>query len=177
MDMAVLQRIRQFFITSEIIPETISPAPPTTYEIRPLTIKQLKEVWKLNQRCFLNGENYPKSTLNYLLSASNTLSYRAVTAKDEMAGFVFVTVQEGTAHLTTIGIAPEHRRRGLAQMLINHLENALRQREISMISLEVRVSNLPAQNLYRQLDYAVMQRLIKYYSNGEDGFLMVKSLS
>lgn len=174
--MAVLQKLRQFFVASEIDSETIIPAPATAYEIRLLTNKQLREVWKLNQRCFTNGENYPKSTLNYLLSASNTLSYRAITAKDEMAGFIFVTVQDGTAHITTIGVAPEHRRRGLAQRLINHLENALRQRDISMISLEVRVNNFPAQNLYRQLDYAIMQRLVKYYSNGEDGFLMVKSL-
>lgn len=174
--MAVLQRIRQFFVASEVESELIIPAPITTYEICPLTIKQLKEAWKLNQRCFTNGENYPKSTLNYLLSASNTLSYRAVTPKDEMTGFIFVTVQDGTAHLTTVGVAPEHRRRGLAQMLINHLENALRQRDISIISLEVRVNNFAAQNLYRQLDYAIMQRLVKYYNNGEDGFLMVKSL-
>ena len=174
--MAVLQRIRQFFVASEVSPEAVVPASATTYEVRPLTDKQLKEVWKLNQRCFTNGEDYPKSTLSYLLSATNALSYRAVTPKDEMVGFIFVTVQDGTAHLTTVGVAPEHRRRGLAQMLINHLEDALRQREINMVCLEVRVNNFPAQNLYRQLDYAIMQRLIKYYNNGEDGFLMVKSL-
>lgn len=174
--MAVLQRIRQFFIAFEAESEVVIPAPATTYEIRPLTDKQLKEVWKLNQRCFTNGESYPKATLNYLLTVSNTLSYRAVTPMDEMAGFAFVTVQDGTAHLTTIGVSPEHRRRGIAQMLINHIEDALRKREISMISLEVRVSNFAAQNLYRQLDYAIMQRLDKYYTNGEDGFLMVKSL-
>lgn len=174
--MAVLQKIREFFVASEITSGEVIPAPATTYEIRPLTNNQLKEVWRLNQRCFTNGENYPKATLNYLLSAPNTLSYRVVTSKDEMTGFIFVTIQEGTAHLTTIGVSPEHRRRGLAQMLINHIEDALRIREISMISLEVRVSNFAAQNLYRQLDYAIMQRLDKYYNNGEDGFLMVKSL-
>lgn len=174
--MAVLQKIREFFVASEVSTEAVIPAPATTYEVRPLTNKQLKEVWKLNQRCFTNGENYPKTTLNYLLSAPNTLSYRTVTPTDEMVGFIFVTVQDGTAHLTTIGIAPEHRRRGLAQMLINHVESALRQREINMICLEVRVNNFSAQKLYRQLDFAVMQRLNAYYNNGEDGFLMVKSL-
>ena len=109
--MAVLQRIRQFFVASEVSPEAVVPASATTYEVRPLTDKQLKEVWKLNQRCFTNGEDYPKSTLSYLLSATNALSYRAVTPKDEMVGFIFVTVQDGTAHLTTVGVAPEHRRR------------------------------------------------------------------
>jgi [ribosomal protein S18]-alanine N-acetyltransferase len=174
--MAVLQRIRQFFIASEVKTEVTIPAPLTTYEIRPLTSKQLKEVWQLNQRCFKNGESYPKSTLNYLLSEPTTLSYRIVTPNDEMVGFIFVGLKDGIAHLTTIGIAPEHRQRGLAQKLLNHIEKSLRRRKINMICLEVRVSNLFAQNLYRKFDYAVMQRLTGYYNNGEDGFLMVKSL-
>ena len=60
--------------------------------------------------------------------------------------------------------------------MVEHCEAALRMREISMFSLEVRVSNVNAQTLYRGLDFAVMQRLRNYYSDGEDGFLMVKSL-
>jgi ribosomal protein S18 acetylase RimI-like enzyme len=45
-----------------------------------------------------------------------------------------------------------------------------------VIRLEVRVSNVAAQSLYRQFGYATVQRLENYYNNGEDGFLMVKSL-
>lgn len=174
--MAVLHKIRKFFNTSDFEHEVIIPAPVTTYEIHPLTQKQLKEVWHLNHRCFRNGEDYPKATLNYLLSEPNTLSYRAVTPKNEMVGFIFIGVREGVAHLTTIGVAPEHRQRGIAQKMLVHIEKALRQREINMICLEVRVSNVHAQNLYRKFDYAVMQRLNNYYNNGEDGFLMVKAL-
>lgn len=175
--MAVLQRIREFFTASEEEPEAIIPAPQTTYEIRLLTVKQLKEAWHLNHRCFQNGEDYSKATLNYLLSEPTTISYRAVTPEDKMVGFIFVGVQDGVAHLTTIGVAPEHRQRGIAERMLIHIENALRQRQINMICLEVRVSNLSAQNLYRKLNYAIMQRLNSYYSNGEDGFLMVKSLN
>jgi ribosomal-protein-alanine N-acetyltransferase len=174
--MAVLQRIRQFFITSDAESEAIVPAPATRYEIRPLTGKQLKEVWLLNQRCFKNGEGYPKSTINYLLSESDSLSYRVVTPDDKMVGFIFINVKDGVAHLTTIGVAPEHRRRGIAEKMLDHLEKALRQRQVSMICLEVRVSNFLAQSLYRKHDFAIMQRLSGYYNNGEDGFLMVKSL-
>ena len=174
--MAVLQRIRELFIPSEFESEVIIPARETTYEIRPLIDKHLNEVWKLNQRCFRNGENYSKATFNYLLTQPNTLSYRAITPERRMVGFVFVGVDSGTAHLTTIGVAPEHRRRGLAIKMLNHLENSLRQREVGMICLEVRVNNLSAQSLYKQMDYAIMQRLNSYYTNGEDGYLMVKSL-
>ncbi|HKP71266.1 MAG TPA: ribosomal protein S18-alanine N-acetyltransferase [Pyrinomonadaceae bacterium] len=176
--MAVLQTLRNFFIPLEAAePEVVVPAPQTEYAIHPLTDKHLNEVLRLNVRCFRNGENYTKHTFNYLLGEPRNLSYRIVTSTGEMAGFVFVLVnQDGSAHLTTIGVAPEHRRRQLASRLLSHTENALRHREVRTIVLEVRVSNTTAQDLYRESGYSVVQRLAKYYNNGEDCFLMLKSL-
>lgn len=177
--MAFLQTIRSFFVSQTPVEETeaVVPAPPTVYEIRTLTEKQLKEVMRLNLRCFSNGENYTKHTFNYLIGDSRTLSYRIVTPENEMVGFVFLMMDDkGIGHITTIGIAPEHRRRGLAERLLAHSEEALREREISTVMLEVRVSNIAAQSLYRGLGYVVVQRIGKYYNNGEDCFLMMKSL-
>jgi ribosomal protein S18 acetylase RimI-like enzyme len=45
-----------------------------------------------------------------------------------------------------------------------------------MVRLEVRSVNVGAQQLYLNLGYTVTQRLPRYYSNGGDGLLMVKSL-
>ena len=178
--MAVFQKIREFFIPPPEFEEAeaVIPAPLTTYAIRPLTNAHLDEVLKLNLRCFKYGENYTKHTFSFLLNEPNTLSYRVVTAEQNIVGFVFVMVseQDGTGHLTTIGIAPEHRRRGLALKLLRHTEDALRKRHVAILMLEVRVSNAAAQNLYQNLGYVIMQRLNKYYNNGEDGFLMIKSL-
>jgi ribosomal-protein-alanine N-acetyltransferase len=177
--MAVLQTIRNLFVPVEAgEPEIVVPAPPSSYSIRPLTDKNLNEVLRLNVRCFRNGENYTKHTFNYLLSEPRNLSYRVITPSGEMVGFVFVLVnQDGSAHLTTIGVAPEHRRRGVAKRLLIYLESALLARSIFTIVLEVRVSNTSAQDLYRDSGYSVVQRLTKYYNNGEDCYLMVKSLS
>jgi len=176
--MAVLQKIRELLSPPEVENEEIVPASEAAYKILPLTIKELKEVWRLNQRCFKKGENYPRQTFSFLLSEPNTLSYRAVViASEETVGFIFITLAEdGAGHITTLGVAPEHRRRSLARRMLLVAEEALRRRHINTICLEVRVSNTVAQNLYRALDFAVVQRLSKYYNNGEDGFLMVKSL-
>ena len=176
--MAVLQTIRNFFVHDES-DETavIIPAAPTVYEIRPLTDRHQTEVTALNLCCFKNGENYTKHTFAYLLGDANTLSYRVVTSENEMVGFVFVMLSEdGAGHLTTIGVSPEHRRRGIAKKLLIHIENSMRQRNISTVMLEVRVSNEAAQNLYRNFGYSIVQRVKSYYNNGEDCFLMVKSL-
>jgi ribosomal-protein-alanine acetyltransferase len=176
--MAVLETLRSFFVPAIYAePEVIVPAPPCEYEIRALTRDQLPEVLRLNIRCFRNGDNYTKHTFDYLLNQPRTLSYRIITERGEMAGFVFVMVNEkNAAHLTTIGVAPEHRRRGIAEKLLKHVDDALCERGIGTVVLEVRVGNTAAQRLYRRAGYTIVQRITKYYNNGEDCFLMMKAL-
>lgn len=176
--MAVLETIRSFFVPAIYRePEVIVPAPPMSYAVRPLTVDHKSQVLKLNIRCFRNGDNYTKYTFDYLLNEPRTLGYRVVTPADEMVGFAFVMLKvQNAAHLTTIGIAPEHRRRGLAVDLMNHIERGLRNRDIGTVMLEVRVSNISAQDLYKRCGYTIVQRVNKYYTNGEDCFLMMKSL-
>ena len=36
--------------------------PEERYDIRPLTISQLDECWRLDQRCFVDGEAYSRDT-------------------------------------------------------------------------------------------------------------------
>lgn len=176
--MAVFQAIRNFFLPAEPVePEIIVPAPPTEYKISPLTEKHLQEVLRLNLRCFQKGESYTKHTFSFLLNNPKVLSYQTITPTGQIVGFIFVMVhQNGTGHLTTIGVAAEHRRRGIARKMLLHVEKALQTRGINTITLEVRVSNITAQSLYRSLHYTIVQRLKSYYNNGEDAFLMVKSL-
>jgi ribosomal-protein-alanine N-acetyltransferase len=176
--MAVLETIRSFFIPGLVPePEVVVPAPFAEYSIKPLTCHQLADVLRLNIRCFRNGDNYTKHTFEYLLNEPRTLSYRTVTPPGDLVAFVFVMMKENNAaHLTTIGVAPEHRRRGIAETLMKHVETALREREIGTVMLEVRVSNEAAQDLYRRMGYMVVQRIGKYYNNGEDCFLMMKAL-
>ena len=176
--MAFLDSIRSFFgPVVETSPDEVVPAPPTTYRLVPLTEKHSKEVLRLNLRCFKNGENYTKYTFSYLFNEPRSLSYQLVSAAGEMAAFAFVLLdQNGTAHLTTIGVAPEHRRRGLASRLLSHLDEVLRVKGVSTIILELRVSNFAARNLYNEAGYSIVNRIGRYYSDGEDCFLMLKSL-
>ena len=147
------------------------------YDIRPLTISHLDECWRLDQRCFVDGEAYSRETFEYLLTAPEAVAYRAATASGAMAGFVIGLVEpDHTGHITTVGVAPEHRRRQLANRLMAEVERGFKQRQVRLVRLEVRSLNIPAQKLYQRLGYSVTQRLPKYYSNGGDGLLMLKSL-
>lgn len=174
-----MQKIKEFFIPAEFEekPEIIIPAPPTIYSIHPLTKKNLKEILLLNLRCFKHGEDYNKATFTYLLTDSDTLGYQLITASKQIVGFVFIVANnKKVGHITTIGIAPEHRKRGLARKLLNHAENVLLKKGFDSVVLEVRVGNFAAQNLYSKYGYVIIQKLDKYYTNGEDAYLMSKSL-
>ena len=190
--MAVLDRLRGFWQTfmferpqhEQDFP-FVAPVPLESltkfaddYEIRPLTTKHLEELDALDRRCFTNGDSYTRHTLEYLLKEPNSLAYRVVSPKNgQMAAFVIAMhEQDGTGHITTIGVAPEHRRRGLAFFLLERVENAFRLRNVRTMRLEVRTNNFGAQQLYNRAGYSVAQRMNQYYANGGDGFLMVKSL-
>jgi ribosomal-protein-alanine N-acetyltransferase len=181
--MAVLKKIRSRWWSppAEQFPveaEKLAPAlVGMRYDIRPLTISHLDECWRLDQRCFVDGEAYSRETFEYLLTAPESISFRAATSNGSMAGFVIGLIEpDHTGHITTVGVAPEHRRRHLAKRLMAEVEKGFRQRHVRLVRLEVRSLNIPAQKLYQRLGYAVTQRLPKYYSNGGDGLLMLKSL-
>jgi [ribosomal protein S18]-alanine N-acetyltransferase len=181
--MAVLKKIRsRWWSPSQddypLEPEqTLAATIGTRYDIRPLTISHLDECWRLDQRCFVDGEAYSRETFEYLLTATEAVSYRATTSGGSMVGFVIGLVEpDHTGHITTVGIAPEHRRRHLAKRLMAEVEKGFRERNVRLVRLEVRSLNIAAQKLYESLGYTVTQRLPKYYSNGGDGLLMLKSL-
>ena len=183
--MAVLKKIRSRWWSQEVEPAeplgaldaVASSVVEVRYDMRPLTVTQLDECWRLDQRCFVDGEAYSRETFEYLLTAPESVSYRAVTQGGAMVGFIIGLVEpDHTGHVTTVGVAPEHRRRGLANRLMEKVEDGFRRRDVRMVRLEVRSINTGAQQLYRNLGYIVTQRLPRYYSNGGDGLLMVKSL-
>ncbi|HVF48544.1 MAG TPA: N-acetyltransferase [Pyrinomonadaceae bacterium] len=147
------------------------------YDIRPLMIGQLDEVWRLDQRCFVDGEAYSRDTFEYLLTSPESISFRAVSNDGAMVGFIVGLIEpDRTGHITTVGVAPEHRRRGIAQSMMRKAEDGFRRRNVRLLRLEVRSINRGAQQLYENLGYTVTQRLPRYYSNGGDGLLMVKAI-
>lgn len=145
--------------------------------LRPLLLSDLNELWQLDLRCFVDGEAYERETFRYLLSNANTIARQIRSDYDEMSAFAIAVVEsDGVGHLTTVGVAPEYRRRGLARLILLEVERSFLARGVTTVRLEVRVGNIAAQYLYEQIGYVIIQRMSKYYSNGNDGYLMVKSL-
>ena len=81
------------------------------------------------------------------------------------------------ADVLNVCVAPEARRRGVAEALMLELERRLLLKGVEKITLEVRASNEPALRLYEKLGYARVGLRKGYYEKPrEDALILQKSL-
>lgn len=86
-------------------------------------------------------------------------------------GGLWLTVED--AHVTTIAVDPAHRGKGVGELLLNALIDHAYELGGRQITLEVRVSNTAAQQLYVKYGFQPAGKRPRYYTdNGEDALIM-----
>ncbi len=77
------------------------------------------------------------------------------------------------AHVTTVAIQPQLRGNSLGELLLVHMLDRCMGSSIQWVTLEVRVTNYNAQNLYYKYGFELAGRRAKYYQdNQEDALVM-----
>ncbi|HHX44085.1 MAG TPA: ribosomal protein S18-alanine N-acetyltransferase [Chloroflexi bacterium] len=86
-------------------------------------------------------------------------------------GGLWMVLEEG--HICTLAVRAAWRGRGLGELLLAGLIERARARGAEVMTLEVRVSNVTAQNLYLKYGFRVVGRRKGYYTdNREDALVM-----
>lgn len=76
-------------------------------------------------------------------------------------------------HLLNIAVHPDERRRGHGARLLRHIIDEAGRGKARVVSLEVRISNHAAAELYRKFGFREVGVRPKYYANnGEDALLL-----
>ncbi|MBV9227703.1 MAG: ribosomal protein S18-alanine N-acetyltransferase [Chloroflexi bacterium] len=88
-------------------------------------------------------------------------------------GFAGLWLMVDEAHITTIAMHPGYRRLGLGEFMLASLIDISYDIGAKWVTLEVRVSNYTAQNLYRKYGFREAGLRHRYYSdNQEDALIM-----
>jgi ribosomal-protein-alanine N-acetyltransferase len=88
-------------------------------------------------------------------------------------GYCGYWLMAGEAHISTIAIAPAWRGKQLGEYLLLRVIEAAIMDQAHLVTLEVRVSNTRAQNLYTKYGFVVVGRRKRYYhDNNEDALIM-----
>jgi [ribosomal protein S18]-alanine N-acetyltransferase len=102
-----------------------------------------------------------------------TASRRYLVAEEGRAilGYGGLLVVEDDAHIVTLAVEPGTRGRGLGTRLMLRLAEEALRAGAAHLTLEVRVSNQPAQSLYRRFGFETVG-LRRHYYRDEDALIM-----
>ena len=92
---------------------------------------------------------------------------------DVLLGYAGFWLSYEYATITKVSINPAVQKKGLGYYLFNEVMNIALEMGATSFSLEVRESNLPAQNLYLKSGYLKKGKRKGYYSDGEDAIVMI----
>lgn len=91
------------------------------------------------------------------------------------AGYAGMTHVCGEGYIDNVAVHPDCRRRGVASALLGCLDRYARARGFSLLTLEVRVSNLPAIRVYERAGFARQGVRPGFYDRPrEDAAIMTK---
>ncbi len=89
-----------------------------------------------------------------------------------ISGFLCRWLIADECHVLNIAVHPDTRRLGIGTVLIGEAINEAKSSGASVVTLEVRRSNLAARQLYRKFEFEERRLRRHYYGPGEDAIIM-----
>jgi ribosomal-protein-alanine N-acetyltransferase len=154
------------------------------YQLRPFEEEDLVEVVEINRTSL--PENYPPYFF-LDLHTNYPKTFLVAEVEDRLAGYILCRIELGASelhkmkaarkgHVVSIAVLPQYRRRGIGKSLMIASMKAMLGYEASESYLEVRVSNQPAVNLYKELGFVIARKIPEYYNDGEAAYVMALDL-
>ncbi len=140
--------------------------------IRRMERKDLDAVTAIEKATF--AVPWSRESFRQELERNVAARYLVAETDSRVIGYAGAWVILDESHITNIAVLEEYRGRGIGKQLTRALLQYLSNLGACYATLEVRVSNERAQNLYRSLGFVSVGKRKRYYEdNGEDAFLMV----
>ena len=144
--------------------------------IRPMRTDDLDSVMKIDDLSF--SMPWPESAYRHELNENPAAELwvaetNSSSRGDQIIGMIVIWLILDEAHIATLAVHPEFRRKGVGSNLLEVALIEARKKGAQDAMLEVRASNHIAQALYKDYGFEVVHRRPRYYrDNNEDALLM-----
>ncbi len=116
---------------------------------------------------------WPAYAFRQELETNKLARYLVVCAGSRTVGYGGIWLMVDEAHVTTFAVLPSWRRKGVGARLMLALMDLSLEVGANVVTLEVRLSNIPARTLYQRFGFRPVGVRPRYYSdNGEDALIM-----
>lgn len=140
-----------------------------------MTLDDVADAAQLEILCFSDpwSENAFKSELENPLTV-----YLAAKDNGKCIGYCGYWSVVGEGDITNVAVSPEYRKKGIGSMLIEKMIECAVGEKLSLLTLEVRSSNIAAQRLYTKFGFEKVGERVDYYQNPrENAWIMTKNLN
>ena len=128
---------------------------------------------RIENECF--SEPWSRKSLEELLFCDYAVYFAAVDDDGTVSGYCGMYVSFDTGNINNIGVLPEFRRKGIGAALLAQLCDYCKENAITLLTLEVRESNIPAVSLYERFGFEKVGVRRNYYKKPiENGLLYNK---
>lgn len=139
--------------------------------IRPMTLDDVDQVMVVEHNAF--DVPWSRHAFENELINNHFAFYFVAQYDTRIIGYCGVWIIVDEAHITNLAVLSQYRGRKVGETLLRHVILYAKSKQARTISLEVRVSNDVAKNLYRKLGFRSGGIRKNYYSNnGEDALVM-----
>lgn len=144
------------------------------FSIRKMTAEDVPAVAALDQISF--SLPWPERSFHFEVTGNPASRCWVAEADERVIGMIVAWLFVDEVHIATLATHPDFRRQGIAQELLTHTLRYTHDEGAVTSFLEVRESNLAAQEMYRKFGYESTGRRKRYYKdNDEDAILMTLS--
>lgn len=136
-----------------------------------MTIDDIDNVLEVEEDCF----SIPWSKASFLRELENNeiALYLVAKIENKAVGYIGVWKVLDEGHITNLAVHSDFRKLGIGSMLVDRLLSLCRNDGITAFTLEVRKSNIVAQELYKKFGFLECGIRKKYYEdNNEDAIIM-----
>lgn len=147
------------------------------YSVLPARAEHLDGIASIEQASFL----VPWKREFFESELSEPYRYSRVLVSQDgsvprVGGYLFAVSLYEEFHINKIATDPRVRNRGLGRVLLEDALQRARAARANAVTLEVRISNIPAREFYGSYGFREAYRRKAYYLDGEDAFAMMLPL-
>ena len=143
------------------------------YTIETMTLNDIKDVVSIENLSF--STPWSENAFKLELTNNKHALYRVIKVNGKVIAYGGMWLLFDEAHITNIAVHPEYRGCGFGNIIVEDMINCCKNAEISAMTLEVRVGNEAAVNLYKKYGFvSVATRKGYYQDTGEDAIIMWK---
>ena len=141
---------------------------------RKMDLSDITYVYKEELKIF--GKSLGEKTLYNEIMYNDMSRYFIALVNNKRAGYVGSWLTLPNAEILNLFVSEKYRGLGIGKELMEEVIHVCKENKIEKLTLEVRMSNHYAINMYKDLGFKRGTIRKKYYGNSEDALLMIKDL-